>query len=101
MPSNKPEPATFGAGSSASWLHTQFVGEVVDVKAEGRVMAKGGLLEIAKIKSAGISLHFTARVPVAERTARCNGWCSPGLDDALRLAFQVSLDENEVAVKWH
>ena len=31
-------------------LHTQFVGEVMDVKAEDSVMAKGGLLEIAKIK---------------------------------------------------
>jgi flavin reductase (DIM6/NTAB) family NADH-FMN oxidoreductase RutF len=31
-------------------LHTQFVGEVVDVKAEDSVIAKGGLLEITKIK---------------------------------------------------
>ena len=31
-------------------LHTQFVGEVVDVKAEDSVMAKGGLLDITKIK---------------------------------------------------
>jgi len=31
-------------------LHTQFVGEVMDVKAEDRVMAKGGLLEITKVK---------------------------------------------------
>ena len=31
-------------------LHTQFVGEVMDVKAEESVMAKGGLLEIAKVK---------------------------------------------------
>jgi flavin reductase (DIM6/NTAB) family NADH-FMN oxidoreductase RutF len=31
-------------------LHTQFVGEVLDVKAEESVMAKGGLLEIAKVK---------------------------------------------------
>ena len=29
---------------------TQFVGEVMDVKAEDSVMAKGGLLEIAKVK---------------------------------------------------
>ncbi|MFZ1073466.1 MAG: flavin reductase family protein [Verrucomicrobiia bacterium] len=31
-------------------LHTQFVGEVMDVKAEEGVMAKGGFLEIAKVK---------------------------------------------------
>ena len=31
-------------------LHTQFVGEVMDVKAEDSVMAKGGLLEITKVK---------------------------------------------------
>jgi flavin reductase (DIM6/NTAB) family NADH-FMN oxidoreductase RutF len=31
-------------------LHTQFVGEVMDVKAEDSVMANGGLLEITKIK---------------------------------------------------
>ena len=31
-------------------LHTQFVGEVIDVKAEDSVTAKGGLLEITKIK---------------------------------------------------
>jgi flavin reductase (DIM6/NTAB) family NADH-FMN oxidoreductase RutF len=31
-------------------LHTQFVGEVMDVKAEESVMAKGGLLEITKVK---------------------------------------------------
>jgi flavin reductase (DIM6/NTAB) family NADH-FMN oxidoreductase RutF len=31
-------------------LHTQFVGEVMDVKAEDCVMAKGGLLEITKVK---------------------------------------------------
>jgi len=31
-------------------LHTQFVGEVLDVKAEESVMAKGGLLEIKKVK---------------------------------------------------
>ena len=31
-------------------LHTQFVGEVMDVKAEDSVMAKGGLLEISKVK---------------------------------------------------
>jgi len=31
-------------------LHTQFVGEVMDVKAEDHVMAKGGLLEITKVK---------------------------------------------------
>jgi flavin reductase (DIM6/NTAB) family NADH-FMN oxidoreductase RutF len=31
-------------------LHTQFVGEVVDVKAEQSVMAKSGLLEIEKMK---------------------------------------------------
>ena len=31
-------------------LHTQFVGEVLDVKAEDSVMDKGGLLEITKVK---------------------------------------------------
>ena len=31
-------------------LHTQFVGEVMDVKAEDSVTAKGGLLEITKVK---------------------------------------------------
>ena len=31
-------------------LHTQFVGEVMDVKAEDSVMVKGGLLEITKVK---------------------------------------------------
>ena len=31
-------------------LHTQFVGEVMVVKAEDSVMAKGGLLEITKVK---------------------------------------------------
>jgi len=31
-------------------LHTQFIGEVMDVKAEDSVMAKGGLLEITKVK---------------------------------------------------
>ena len=31
-------------------LHTQFVGEVMDVKAEENVMTKSGLLEITKIK---------------------------------------------------
>ena len=31
-------------------LHTQFVGEIVDVKAEDSVLAKGGLLEITKVK---------------------------------------------------
>jgi len=31
-------------------LHTQFVGEVVDVKAEESVMAAGGLLDIGKVK---------------------------------------------------
>jgi flavin reductase (DIM6/NTAB) family NADH-FMN oxidoreductase RutF len=31
-------------------LHTQFVGEVVDVKAEESVTVKGGLLDITKIK---------------------------------------------------
>jgi len=31
-------------------LHTQFVGEVIDVKAEHGVMAEGGLLEITKVK---------------------------------------------------
>jgi len=31
-------------------LHTQFVGEVLDVKAEDSVMAKGGLLDITKVK---------------------------------------------------
>ncbi len=31
-------------------LHTQFVGEVVDVKADESVMAVGGLLDIAKVK---------------------------------------------------
>jgi flavin reductase (DIM6/NTAB) family NADH-FMN oxidoreductase RutF len=31
-------------------LHTQFVGEVVDVKAEDSVMAQGGLVDIAKVK---------------------------------------------------
>jgi flavin reductase (DIM6/NTAB) family NADH-FMN oxidoreductase RutF len=31
-------------------LHTQFVGEVMDVKAEDSVMAKGGLLEITRVK---------------------------------------------------
>ncbi len=31
-------------------LHTQFVGEVMDVKAEDSVMAKGGLLDITKVK---------------------------------------------------
>jgi flavin reductase (DIM6/NTAB) family NADH-FMN oxidoreductase RutF len=31
-------------------LHTQFVGEVMDVKAEESVMAKGGSLDITKVK---------------------------------------------------
>ncbi len=31
-------------------LHTQFVGEVVDVKAEESVMAAGGLVDILKVK---------------------------------------------------
>ncbi len=31
-------------------LHTQFVGEVVDVKADESLMATGGLLDIAKVK---------------------------------------------------
>ena len=31
-------------------LHTQFVGEILDVKAEDSVMAKGGLLDITKVK---------------------------------------------------
>jgi flavin reductase (DIM6/NTAB) family NADH-FMN oxidoreductase RutF len=31
-------------------LHTQFIGEVMDVKAEDSAMAKGGLLEITKVK---------------------------------------------------
>ncbi len=31
-------------------LHTQFVGEVVDVKAEDSVMGSGGLLDIAKVR---------------------------------------------------
>lgn len=31
-------------------LHTQFVGEVMDLKAEDSVMAKGGLLEITRVK---------------------------------------------------
>ena len=31
-------------------LHTQFVGEVVDVKAEDSVMAKGSLVDITKVK---------------------------------------------------
>jgi flavin reductase (DIM6/NTAB) family NADH-FMN oxidoreductase RutF len=31
-------------------LHTQFVGEVMDVKAEDSVMTKGGLVEITKVK---------------------------------------------------
>ena len=31
-------------------LHTQFVGEVMDVKADDSVTAKGGLLEITKVK---------------------------------------------------
>ena len=31
-------------------LHTQFVGEVMDVKAEESVMAKGSLLDITKVK---------------------------------------------------
>jgi flavin reductase (DIM6/NTAB) family NADH-FMN oxidoreductase RutF len=31
-------------------LHTQFVGEVLDVKAEESVMAKGGLVENTKVK---------------------------------------------------
>jgi flavin reductase (DIM6/NTAB) family NADH-FMN oxidoreductase RutF len=31
-------------------LHTQFVGEVMDVKADDTVIAKNGLLEITKVK---------------------------------------------------
>ena len=31
-------------------LHTQFVGEVIDVKAEDSGMAKGGLLDMTKVK---------------------------------------------------
>ena len=31
-------------------LHTQFVGEVVDVKAEQAVIASSGLVEIKKVK---------------------------------------------------
>jgi flavin reductase (DIM6/NTAB) family NADH-FMN oxidoreductase RutF len=31
-------------------LHTQFVGEVLDVKAEDSVMAKGGLVDITRVK---------------------------------------------------
>jgi flavin reductase (DIM6/NTAB) family NADH-FMN oxidoreductase RutF len=31
-------------------LHTQFVGEVIDVKAEKSVMAKSGLVQIKKVK---------------------------------------------------
>ena len=31
-------------------LHTQFIGEVMDVKAEESVMVKGGLVEITKVK---------------------------------------------------
>ena len=31
-------------------LHTQFVGEVVDLKAEDSVIVKGGLIEITKVK---------------------------------------------------
>lgn len=31
-------------------LHTQFVGEVVDVKAEEGVVNSGGLLDISKVK---------------------------------------------------
>jgi flavin reductase (DIM6/NTAB) family NADH-FMN oxidoreductase RutF len=31
-------------------LHTQFVGQILDVKAEDSVMGKGGSIEIAKLK---------------------------------------------------
>ena len=48
-------------------LHTQFVGEVVDVKAEDAVMGTGGLLDLGKVKPLAFSPDSQAYYGIGNR----------------------------------
>jgi flavin reductase (DIM6/NTAB) family NADH-FMN oxidoreductase RutF len=51
-------------------LHTQFVGEVVDVKAEENVMASGGMVDIKKVNPLSFTPDTQAYYGIGDFIAR-------------------------------